>query len=75
MKKLEHFFKMYKTLSTLLIIFTFMTAVMSCRNLKHNQARIPVAKAGDKVLYLDQIPEIFRNNSAKKTALLQLIII
>ncbi|MBP8960514.1 MAG: hypothetical protein KBG40_08840 [Bacteroidales bacterium] len=69
MEKLEYFFKMYKTLPALLIIFTFMTAVMSCRNLKHNQAKIPVAKAGDKVLYLDQIPEIFRNNSSKEDSI------
>ncbi len=60
---------MYKILSALLIVFSFMPAMISCRNLKSNPARIPVAKAGDKILYLDQIPEIFRDNSSKEDSI------
>lgn len=53
-------------LVTVIIIFL---AGVCCTRKNENNGRIPVARAGEKVLFFDQIPAIFRNNNSREDSI------
>jgi len=48
----------------LAFILVLVLTSAGCRNIPQQDKRIPVAKAGDKILYLDEIPDLFTKEIA-----------
>jgi len=62
---------MSKTLiSILLLVFT--VSVISCLRQNKGQARIPVARIGEKILFYDQIPDIYKNNNSPEDSIVSI---
>ncbi|MGB4293030.1 MAG: hypothetical protein WBJ37_09130 [Bacteroidales bacterium] len=55
-----------------LSIITLSVSGTSCLRQNKGPARIPVARAGEKILYYDQIPEIYRNTKSPEDSILSI---
>ncbi|HPC99180.1 MAG TPA: hypothetical protein P5257_03450 [Bacteroidales bacterium] len=61
---------MYRNLNAFLILipFLFLTCI-SCSRKNQNTDRIPVARAGEKILFYDQIPVIYRSANSREDSI------
>lgn len=55
-----------------LSIITLSVSGISCLRQNKGPARIPVARAGEKILYYDQIPEIYRNTKSPEDSIVSI---
>ncbi|HOU30250.1 MAG TPA: hypothetical protein PLG42_03190 [Bacteroidales bacterium] len=55
-----------------LSIITLSVSDISCLRQNKGPARIPVARAGEKILYYDQIPEIYRNTKSPEDSIVSI---